>query len=64
MINQKKTLYLAYEKVKSIRPIVQINEKYAKQLLALEEEIFGENSLPREWMERGEIDPVTTELYI
>jgi len=62
MINQKNTLYRAYKRVKSLRPIIQINERYAKQLLALEKEIFGKNTLPNEWMERGEIDPLTGEV--
>jgi len=62
MKNQTKTLYSAYKKVKSLRPVVQINERYAKQLLALEKEIFGKNSLPCEWMERGEVDSITGEV--
>jgi len=62
MMNQNNTLYGAYKKVKSLRPIIQINERYAKQLLALEKEIFGKNSLPYEWMERGEIDATTGEV--
>jgi len=62
MIKQKWTLYSAYNKVKVLRPIVQINEGYAKQLLTLENEIFGENTLPRNWMERGEFDVTRDEV--
>jgi len=56
MIGKKKTLYSAFKMVKSHRPVIHINERYAKQLLALEREIFGKNTLPCDWMERGEID--------
>jgi len=59
MKEQKQTLYRAHQTVKSLRPVVQINRSYAKQLLALEKEIFGKNSLPPDFMERGEIDPRT-----
>jgi len=58
----KNTLYGAYKKVKNLRPIIQINEKYAKQLLELEKDIFGENSLPCEWMEREGINLSTGEV--
>lgn len=59
MENTKKTLYRAHRIVKSLRPVVQINKGYAKQLLTLEKEIFGKNSLPFDWMERDEIDIAT-----
>jgi len=62
MIHQKETLYCAHKKVKNLRPVVQINETYAKQLLALEKELFGKNSLPCEWMERGEYDILSGEV--
>jgi len=62
MIIKKKTLSSAYKTVKSLRPVVQINERYAKQLLALERERFGKNTLPCDWMERGEIDIATGEV--
>jgi len=62
MMKEKNTLYRAHQKVKNLRPVVQINERYAKQLLALEKEIFGKNSLPSDWMERGEVDMVTAEV--
>jgi len=52
MMNQKETLYRAHKRVKSLRPLVQVNVGYAKQLLALEREIFSKNSLPCDWMER------------
>jgi len=62
MMKQNETLYCAHKKVKSLRPIVQINEGYAKQLLTLEKEIFGENTLPCNWMERGEFDITREEI--
>jgi len=62
MMKEKKTLYRAHKTVKSLRPIIQINEGYAKQLLTLEKEIFGKNSLPFEWMERGEFNLSTGEV--
>jgi len=62
MMKQKWTLYRAHQTVKSLRPIVQINEGYAKQLLTLEKEIFGENTLPCNWMERGEFDVARDEV--
>jgi len=52
IINQKKTLYEAYDELMTIRPSVLINKEYAKQLFALEKEILGKNSLPPDWMER------------
>jgi len=51
MLKQEKTLYKAYKLLKNKRPIVQINESYAKQLLKIELELFGSNSVPINWME-------------
>jgi len=48
----KKTLHRAHRDLKKVRPIVQVNVDYAKQLLVLEREYFGNNSLPANWMER------------
>jgi len=48
----KKTLHRAHRDLKKVRPIVQVNVDYAKQLLNLEREYFGKNSLPANWMER------------
>jgi len=62
MIGKKKTLHSAYKMVKSLRPVIQINKRYAKQLLALEREIFGKNTLPCDWMERGDIDNATDDV--
>jgi len=62
MIYQHWTLYRAHKTVKRLRPLVQINVGYAKQLLALEKEIFGKNSLPCDWMERGEVNISTGEV--
>jgi protein-tyrosine phosphatase len=61
MMNAKKTLYRAHRELRKIRPIVQVNVGYAKQLLELEKEFFGESSLPPNWMER-QFDEVTEEL--
>jgi len=56
MIMNKKTLYRAHRELKKLRPIVQVNVEYAKQLLQLERELFnGVNSLPLNWMERESI---------
>jgi len=56
MMYQKETLYRAHKKVKSLRPLVQVNVTYAKQLLALERKILGKNSLPCDWMEREKLN--------
>merc|ERR1719193_3096899 len=48
----KKTLYRAHRDLRKLRPIIQVNVDYAKQLLDLEREYFGNNSLPSNWMER------------
>jgi len=58
----KETLYRAHKRLKRLRPLVQINQGYAKQLLALEKEIFGKNSLPSDWMERGAVNMETGEI--
>jgi len=62
LIYHNETLYRAHKRLKRLRPVVQINEGYAKQLLALEKEIFGKNSLPSDWMERGEVNMLTGEV--
>jgi len=62
MMYHKETLYHAHKRVKSLRPVVQINAGYAKQLLALEKEIFSKNSLPLDWMEREEVNMATGEV--
>jgi len=62
MKSYRKTLYLSHKELKDLRPIVQINVKYAKQLLALEKELLNVNSLPSDWMERSTIDEVTCEV--
>jgi len=59
MISTKRTLYCAHNMVKRLRPVIQINERYAKQLLRLEKDIFGKNSLPYDWMELEEVDMTT-----
>jgi len=62
MMYHNETLYRAHKRVKRLRPVVQINAGYAKQLLALEKEIFGRNSLPSDWMEREEVNMATGEV--
>jgi len=51
MKNKGLTLYEAHKKLREQRPLVQINENYAKMLLRLERELYGETSLPDDWME-------------
>jgi len=46
------TLYQAHKKLKKQRPVVQIHHNYAKMLLRLESELYGETSLPDDWMEQ------------
>lgn len=46
-----KKLNEAWELLKTKRPSVEIHERYAKQLLKIELELFGSNSLPDNWME-------------
>jgi len=45
-----KNLREAYRMVKKKRPIVQINEIYARQLTELESELFCVNTMPDNWM--------------
>jgi len=52
MKNAGKILFRAHRDLKQLRPIVQVNVEYAKQLLEFERELFGKTSLPPEWMER------------
>jgi len=47
----KKTLHRAHRDLRKVRPIIQVNVDYAKQLLDLERDYFGNNSLPSNWME-------------
>jgi hypothetical protein len=61
MMKAKKTLYRAHRELKKVRPIVQVNVGYAKQLLELEKELFGECSLPPNWMER-QFDEIAEEV--
>jgi len=57
MMSHKKSLYRAHKELKTLRPLVQINVGYAKQLLELERELFnGDNSLPADWMEPDDYD--------
>jgi len=52
MKNNRQTLYEAYTMLKKMRPLVQIHRNYAKMLLKLEMDIFGETSLPDDWMKQ------------
>jgi len=61
MMNLNKTLWRAHRELKKLRPIVQVNVLYAKQLLEFEKELFGVSSLPPDWMER-QFDEVKEEL--
>jgi len=47
---KRKALRDAFRMVKKKRPIVQINALYAKQLTKLELELFGQNTVPKNWM--------------
>jgi len=62
MMSCQKTLFLSHKELKNLRPVVQINVEYAKQLLELEKELFKENSLPSNWMERGSFDHTKLEV--
>jgi len=45
------SLQEAFKIVKMKRPLVQINENYAKQLSQMEEELYGYTSVAKNWME-------------
>lgn len=49
----------AHRNLKKVRPLVQVNVAYAKQLLDLEREYFGSNSLPSNWMERDNDEAIS-----
>jgi len=51
MKNKGLTVYEAHKMLKEMRPLVQIHHNYAKMLLNLERQLFGETSLPDDWME-------------
>jgi len=59
MIHYRLTLYAAFKKVKNKRPIVQINERYGKQLISMEKELFGKSTLPENWMQIDVVDMET-----
>lgn len=48
---KRKSLLEAWKVVKNKRPVVQINEQYAKQLTEIELELFGRTSVSANWME-------------
>jgi hypothetical protein len=43
-------LDVLYRMIKKKRPVIQINEIYAKQLSEIECELFGETTVPKNWM--------------
>lgn len=45
-----------YRMVKKKRPVIHIHEHYAKQLSEMEKEIFGETSVPKDWMKINSYD--------
>jgi len=51
-----KKLYEAYKLLKNMRPLVQINRGYAKQLIDMELELFGSISVSDNWMEIASCD--------
>jgi atypical dual specificity phosphatase len=52
-------LFDVYNLIKSKRPLVQINELYAKQLLELERNLFGKTTMPYDWMKIHSYDMAT-----
>jgi len=52
-------LDVLYRMVKEKRPVIQISEKYAKQLSEMEIELFGETSVPQRWMSICSYDMVS-----
>jgi len=59
LMSQGKTLCEAFKMVKIRRQLVQINERYAKQLARMEFKLFGEISVPNNWMEIRSVDMET-----
>jgi len=57
------TLYEAHKMLKEKRRLIQINQDYAKMLLKLEKDLFGETSLPDDWMEANGRDSIGIPLY-
>jgi len=49
-------LDVLHRMVKKKRPMVQINETYARQLSEIESELFGETSVPKNWMRISSYD--------
>jgi len=45
-----------YRMLKKKRPVVQINEIYARQLSEIESELFGQTSVPKNWMSISSYD--------
>jgi len=63
MKNKDLTLYEAHKMVKQKRRVIQIHQNYAKMLLKLEKKLFGETSLPDDWMEPNGRDTGGIPLY-
>jgi len=53
----------AFKILKNKRPIVHINENYAKQLSKMEEDIHGRNSVTKNWMEIKIVNMSTGSVY-
>jgi len=43
-------LYQLHHILKKKRPVVQINQQYARQLAAMESQLFGWTTVPEDWM--------------
>jgi len=59
LMSHGKTLCEAFKMVKIKRQLVQINERYAKQLARIESKLFGQISVPSNWMEIRSVDVET-----
>jgi len=59
MKKERLSLCHAFRVVKTNRPVIQINERYAKQLSKMELELFNKNSVPGNWMEISSVDMET-----
>jgi len=64
MKSKRKKVYEVLKLLKSKRPWVGINEQYMKQLLKMEQELFGPSSAPSNRMVEGSCDRKTTKTII
>lgn len=63
MKSKELTLYEAHKMLREKRPLVQVHQNYAKMLLQLDRELFGETSLPDNWMEVDNYDMASGEVH-